>query len=259
MSHICYEGGCTSNPKQHPFSSTRALRQHQHKCHEDTPEEETSLGNARTSKRKHDAEEEEERKRQRLEAQLASEMASREPEPQLVRPTDHLPENQALLTSSRSCCWSTPLMPDFNVQHELGAFPHVSGTHCRHRWSRSMLANKIKTDGFQKGKRSKHDNPLPPIPHQNLKTSRTPQKPTLLDYSESTPSFPPTTHATQTLFRTFLSRRFLPNPSRLDLAWRQSRLHLQGQGAIPSKARQTHRKTFSSHGWPPDWETPPRV
>ena len=84
MSHICYEGGCASNPKQRTFASNRALRQHQFKCHEDTPEEETSLGNARTSKRKRDAEDEEERKRQRLEAQLALEMASREPEPQPV-------------------------------------------------------------------------------------------------------------------------------------------------------------------------------
>ena len=95
MSHVCYEGGCATNPKRHPFASTRALRQHQYKCHDDIPEEETSLGNARTSKRKRDAEDEEERKRRCLEAQLALEIASHEPEPQPVRSTDHLPEEQA--------------------------------------------------------------------------------------------------------------------------------------------------------------------
>ena len=88
MSHICYEGGCASGPKRHMFSSIRGLRQHQYKCHQDTPEEEMSLGNARTLKRKRDAEDEEERKRQQLEAQLAFEAANREPEPQPVWPTN---------------------------------------------------------------------------------------------------------------------------------------------------------------------------
>ena len=63
----------------------------------DTPEEETSLGNARTLKRRRDAEDEEEHKRQRLEAQLALEAASREPEPEPVKSTDSPPEKRAFV------------------------------------------------------------------------------------------------------------------------------------------------------------------
>ena len=83
MSHVCYEGGCAEKPRV--FSSSRALRQHEYRSHQDTPEEEMSLGNARTLKRKRDAQDEEERERQRIEAQLALEAANREPEPQPVR------------------------------------------------------------------------------------------------------------------------------------------------------------------------------
>jgi len=89
MSHICYEGVCASGPKQCSFSSVRALRTHQHRCHQDAPEEETSLGNARALKRKRDAEDEEARKRERLEVQMALEAANRESEPQPVRSTEH--------------------------------------------------------------------------------------------------------------------------------------------------------------------------
>ena len=88
MSHICCEGDCASDPKQHAFSSIRGLRQHQYRCHQETPEEGTSLGEARSLKRKRDAEDEEERYRQHLEAQLALEAASCVPEPQPVRLTD---------------------------------------------------------------------------------------------------------------------------------------------------------------------------
>lgn len=84
MSHVCIEGDCAAGSKQRTFSSVRGLRTHQNLCHSDAPEEETSLGNARALKRKRDAEEEEERKRRHLEAQLAFEAASREPEPQPV-------------------------------------------------------------------------------------------------------------------------------------------------------------------------------
>lgn len=85
MSHVCYEGDCASDPKRHTFSSIRGLRTHESRCHQDAPEEETSLGNARALKRKRDAEDEEVRKRRLLEAQLALEAANREPEPQPVR------------------------------------------------------------------------------------------------------------------------------------------------------------------------------
>lgn len=84
MSHVCYEGGCASNQKRHTFSSVRALRTHQYRCHQDALEDEMSLGNARALKRKHDAEDEETHKRQRLEAQMALEAANCEPEPQPV-------------------------------------------------------------------------------------------------------------------------------------------------------------------------------
>lgn len=84
MPHTCREGDCASDPKKNTFSSARGLRTHQYRSHRDDPEEETSLGNARTLKRKRDAEDNEARKVQRLEAQLALEAASREPEPQPV-------------------------------------------------------------------------------------------------------------------------------------------------------------------------------
>lgn len=90
MAHVCYEGDCASTPKQHAFSSVRGLRTHQYRCHQDDLEEQTSLGNARTLKRKRDAEEEEARKVQHLEAQLALEAASREPEPLPVGLTESL-------------------------------------------------------------------------------------------------------------------------------------------------------------------------
>ena len=67
------------------FSSSLALRQHEYRSHQDTPEEEMSLGNARTLKRKRDAQDEEERERRRIEAQLTLEAANCEPEPQPVR------------------------------------------------------------------------------------------------------------------------------------------------------------------------------
>jgi len=209
MSHICYEGRCASNPKQQIFSSIRALRQHQYKSHEDTPEEETSLGNARMLKRKRDAEEEEERKRQRLEAQLALEMASREPEPPLVWLMDHFQKTKLLFTLHRSRCWNVLLTLDFHVRRELGGFPHVSETRYRHQRHQS-------TSAFLKEKRLKHHSPLLPILRHNLKTSHTPQEPILLGYLENTPSFPPTTRAIRTLSQTFLQRQFLSSPSPLD-------------------------------------------
>ena len=83
MSHICYEGGCAK--KSHVFSSSCVLCQHEYRSHQDTPEEEMSLGNIRMLKCKCDAQDEEERERWRIEAQLALEAANREPEPQPVR------------------------------------------------------------------------------------------------------------------------------------------------------------------------------
>ena len=82
MSHVCYEGGCAKKPRV--FSSSRVLCQHEYRSHQDTPEEEMSLGNARMLKRKHDAQDEEERERQCIEAQLVLEAANHELEPQPV-------------------------------------------------------------------------------------------------------------------------------------------------------------------------------
>lgn len=82
MDNICIEGECATKPR--PFKTTRSLRQHQNKCHQDIPDEETALEGARKLKRKRDEEDEEERKRLRHEADLAMEAAAREPEPQPV-------------------------------------------------------------------------------------------------------------------------------------------------------------------------------
>jgi hypothetical protein len=84
MPHVCCEGDCASNPKQRTFLSARGLRTHQYRCHQEDPEEETSLGNARTLKRKRDADDEEARMVRRLEVQLAFEAANCEPEPRPV-------------------------------------------------------------------------------------------------------------------------------------------------------------------------------
>ena len=80
MSHVCYEGACASGRRRKAFSTIRGLRTHYEKAHQDTPEEETSLGSSRSLKRKRDAEDEEDRRRQDLEAQMAIEAANREPE-----------------------------------------------------------------------------------------------------------------------------------------------------------------------------------
>ncbi|KAF9786306.1 hypothetical protein BJ322DRAFT_1108159 [Thelephora terrestris] len=77
MSHICYEGHCASAPRV--FSGIRGFRQHLERSHQDTPEDQTSLGNSRDLKHKRDEEEEEQRKRNR-EAQLALEAMNCEPE-----------------------------------------------------------------------------------------------------------------------------------------------------------------------------------
>ena len=85
MSHICYEGDCASSQQQPAFPTTRGLRTHQNRCHSKIAEDETSLGNSRALKHKHDAEDNA-RKRQRLEleALLALEAANRELEPRPV-------------------------------------------------------------------------------------------------------------------------------------------------------------------------------
>lgn len=219
MSHICYEGGCASNPKRHTFSSTHALCQPQNKCHEDTPEEETSLGNARLLKRKRDAEDEEQRKRQQLDAQLALEMANRELEPPPVWSTDHLPEERAFAY----IFWQVPLLErtiDTGLQRstELGGFLRASETHSQPRPCPSTSAIKIKINHLWKEGRLKHASLLLLILLPNLKTSRTPRKPTLLDYSKSIPLFLPTTRATQTRLETFPLQRLLPSLNPLDLA-----------------------------------------
>lgn len=86
MPHICYEGSCASDRRQHTFSSARGLRTHQYRCHSDVAEEETSLGHARALKRKCDAEDEAHKKRcLELEARLALEAANVELEPAPVR------------------------------------------------------------------------------------------------------------------------------------------------------------------------------
>ena len=84
MSHVCYEGACASGRRRKAFSTIRGLHTHYEKAHQDTPEEETSLGSSRSLKRKRDAEDEEDRRRQDLEAQMAIEAANREPELQPV-------------------------------------------------------------------------------------------------------------------------------------------------------------------------------
>ena len=84
MPNICHEGECATLGS--PFASPRGLCQHQNRKHGNTIKEESSLGKARASKRKHDAEDEEECKRQRLQAQLALEAANRDPEPEPPRP-----------------------------------------------------------------------------------------------------------------------------------------------------------------------------
>ena len=81
MSHVCYEGACASRRKC--FTTIRGLRTHYEKAHQNTPDEETSLGSSRSLKRKRDAEDEEDRQqrqRQDLEVQMAIEAANREPE-----------------------------------------------------------------------------------------------------------------------------------------------------------------------------------
>lgn len=85
MAHVCYEGDCANGPTQSAFPTIRGFRQHLLKCHQNTPEDQTSLGNSRTLKRKRDEEVEEDRRRQIHEAQLALEAANIEPETRPVR------------------------------------------------------------------------------------------------------------------------------------------------------------------------------
>lgn len=81
MLHICHEGKCSTSGSK--FSSPCGLRQHQIRRHRNTVEEESSLGKARASKCKRDAEDEEERKQQQLQAQLALEAKNRNLEAEL--------------------------------------------------------------------------------------------------------------------------------------------------------------------------------
>lgn len=108
MSHLCYEGNCVTGSKPREFSSIRGFRQHQYKCHQDTPEEETSLGNSRLLKRKRDAWDEEERQNQNIQAQLALEAANRQPEPRPVKSMNCARGTETYLTSLDStigtCC-----------------------------------------------------------------------------------------------------------------------------------------------------------
>lgn len=216
--HVCYEGACASGPKRREFSSSRALRQHENRCHQDTPEEETSLGSARSLKRKRDAEDKEEQERQRLKAQLTFEAATRVPDPPVVWLTAFaFQKAKGFLTMlSRSHCSSAPLTLDFNVRRKLGDFLRASGTPYRHRQRQSTSTGNI-------ARKLKYHNPfLTSV--RNLKTSQvpqtphTPRTPTRLGYSENIPLSPPTTHATLMLLRTFPQLPFPPSHSLLGQA-----------------------------------------
>lgn len=58
---------------------------------------------------------------------------------------------------SRFHCWNVLLMLDFNVQHEVGGFPHDSKTSYQHWQYQSTSASNIvhKTNGSQKQKKLK--------------------------------------------------------------------------------------------------------
>jgi hypothetical protein len=132
MSHVCYEGSCASGTKQRNFSSIRGLRQHQYRCHQDTPEEDMSLGNSRSLKRKRDTEDKEEQQKRNLEAQVALEAASREPELQPVRSTDCVNGTGSGLTSFRFHCLNAPLTLGFSVRRDTGSSLLASGTPYHH-------------------------------------------------------------------------------------------------------------------------------
>lgn len=212
MSHICYEGDCGSRRKPRTFSAIRALHQHQKRCHEDTPEEETFLGSSRKLKRRRDEEAEEERRRQNFEAQLALEAANHEPEQRPVRGRDCTHNKCVGFMMPRSRYSTAPSIPDSNVHRGLGGFPYVFATRCRHRWCQSPAPQR------RVGKVNK--NPLLVQSQTVMKTAPDPQIagapsqpkiPSECSGNTSLPS-PPTIHALWTPFPTFNPHPLPPNP-----------------------------------------------
>ena len=213
-SHVCYEGNCASGPRR-VFSSIRGLRQHLEKSHQNTPEDETSLGSSRSLKRKRDEEELEEQQRRDLEARLAWEAASREPEPQPVRLLERAHCKICVdLITSRSRCSTVQSILDFNVRRESGGFLCVFVTLCLSQRRPSHVPWNIVESPNDRYLPSQT---RPTSPKEELWTVHAPsQRPIPSGYSGSILLFPPTTHATRTFLPTLIHPWLLPNP--LDLA-----------------------------------------